>query len=113
MAAIHDPVIDGVKITILRPSSHMFANAGMGSPGAFLTLNMSEATDMNEPSLRGGDVCSLSGILEASDLPRRYYLTPKACAGIIRRAEKRGKELPEQLMRALESVAHRKATATN
>jgi hypothetical protein len=43
--------------------------------------------------------------LETGDVPRRFYLTAKACAGILRRAEKRGKELPTQLHQALQAVA--------
>ena len=50
-------------------------------------------------------VCSLSAILETGDVPRRYYLSAKACRGILRRAAKRGKELPIQLHRALVQVA--------
>lgn len=49
-------------------------------------------------------VCSLSRILEASP-PQKYYLSPKACMGILRRADKRGKELPPQLREALEIQA--------
>jgi hypothetical protein len=48
---------------------------------------------------------TLSEILEKGSIPERYYLSPKACAGILRRAEKRGKALPELLRAALESVA--------
>lgn len=33
--------------------------------------------------------------------PRKYYLSAKACRGILNRAEKRGKKLPEQLRTAL------------
>lgn len=83
---------------ILEPSSGGWQNAGMGSPTAFLTLSSSEF-----PS--GAAVCSLSDILETGDLPQRYFLSAKACAGILRRAEKRGKELPPQLAKALHSVA--------
>lgn len=52
-------------------------------------------------------VCSLSQILEATgDVPRKYYLTPKACAGILRRAEKRHVTgLPPMLRLALEHRA--------
>lgn len=46
---------------------------------------------------------SLSEILE-SKVSEKYYLSAKACAGILRRAEKRGKELPEHLKAALEAV---------
>jgi hypothetical protein len=70
----------------------------MGSPTEFLTLNILEY-----PS--DGVASSLSDILETGDLPRRYYLTSTACRGILRRAEKRGKELPEALRSALLAVA--------
>ena len=43
---------------------------------------------------------SLSQILQA-DPPLKYYLSPKACLGILRRAFERGKELPQKLERAL------------
>ena len=47
---------------------------------------------------------SLSQILQ-DDPPERYYLTRRACLGILRRASERGKELPEKLKRALEIQA--------
>src|SRR5690554_1755637 len=50
-------------------------------------------------------VCSLWQVLEEGSIPHRYFLSPKACAGILRRAERRGKQLPEMLMNALTSVA--------
>jgi hypothetical protein len=46
----------------------------------------------------------LSQILE-ENAPPRFYLSEKACQGILRRAEKRGKELPEILRIALEQQA--------
>ena len=39
-------------------------------------------------------------ILEAN-VPQKYYLSAKACAGVLRRAERRGKKLPEILEIAL------------
>ena len=42
----------------------------------------------------------LSQILEATP-PRKYSLSAKACAGILRRAERRGKSLPPELEQAL------------
>jgi hypothetical protein len=60
---------------------------------------------MDGLSLKDDGVSSLSEILEAGDVPQRYYLSAKACRGILRRAEKRGKELPRALMLALEAVA--------
>ena len=50
-------------------------------------------------------VCSLSSVLEPPEsIPRKYFLSGTACAGILRRAEKRGKELPEALRLALAEV---------
>lgn len=80
------------------PSSTAWQRSGISGPGGCLTLNGSEW-----PSAVA--VCSLSSVLETGDLPQRFYLSPKACAGILRRAEKRGKELPVALHTALEAVA--------
>ena len=52
-----------------------------------------------------GAESTLSQILEAR-APDKYYLTPKACSGILRRASLRGKELPECLRLALERQAN-------
>lgn len=43
---------------------------------------------------------SLSQILEETP-HQKYYLSAKACAGILKRAEKRGRELPGILKEAL------------
>lgn len=61
------------------------------------TLNSSEW-----PS--DGAACSLSAILEPNPDPK-FYLSPKACRGILRRAEKRGRELPPPLLKALRARA--------
>ena len=82
----------------LEPSSACWSNSGMGSHTEFLTLNISEY-----PS--DGVVSSLSDILEGGEVPQRYYLSGTACRGILRRADKRGKELPEALKSALLAVA--------
>jgi hypothetical protein len=37
-------------------------------------------------------------------IPERYFLSSTACAGILRRAEKRGKQLPPLLDRALRAT---------
>ncbi|SUF22572.1 DNA-cytosine methyltransferase [Pseudomonas putida] len=50
-------------------------------------------------------VCSLSQVLEQGSIPSKYFLSAKACAGILRRAEARGKTLPAPLMHALKAVA--------
>ena len=89
-----------IKDGILEPFSGSWENAGMGGPTECWTLNSSE--------FRSGAAASLlSDILETGDLPQRYYLSPTACAGILRRAEKRGKTLPSALERTLRIVATR------
>ena len=65
--------------------------------GDVLTLN----TGVSPKDVRGS---SLSQILEAN-VPSKYYLTPRACLGILRRAKERGKELPPQLEMALKIQA--------
>lgn len=55
-------------------------------------------------SPREGRVCTLSSILQAHVLPK-YYLTKRACLGILRRAKERGKPLPPQLEMALKIQA--------
>jgi len=50
-------------------------------------------------------VCALSDTLEIGDLPQRFFLSAKACAGILRRAKKRGKTLPPSLKASLLAVA--------
>lgn len=48
---------------------------------------------------------SLSDILETTPVPSRFYSTPKACAGILHRAAKRGKALPSHLEAILKGIA--------
>ncbi len=74
-----------------------WSNAGMASPGGFSTLSISE-------SHSAGAACSLSEVLE-TDAPQKYFLSPKACRGILRRAELRGRSLPAHLHQALIQVA--------
>ena len=60
----------------------------------------------NSSEFRSGAVASsLSEILETGPVDRRYFLSPKACKGILRRAANRGKSLPPSLREALEAVA--------
>lgn len=57
------------------------------------------------PSAADVSLCSLSQVLEDGPLPTRFYLSPRAAAGILRRAGQRRKNLPQPLEKALESVA--------
>ena len=82
----------------LPASFEGWQNSGMGSPTEFLTLSTLEW-----PSAAA--VCSLSDILEIGNVPQRFFLSATACRGILRRAERRGKELPQALSLALRIVA--------
>jgi hypothetical protein len=68
------------------------------SPGECWTADTSES-----PS-DGGASSSLRDVLE-DDAPAKYYLSQRAAAGILRRAEKRGRSLPEHLEASLRAVA--------
>jgi hypothetical protein len=48
----------------------------------------------------------LSSILQVN-VPEKFYLSPTACEGILRRAERRGKQLPPMLKEALEQQIER------
>ncbi len=68
-------------------------------------LWLGELTTLNFGECPSEDVESrLSWILEEIVHPK-YYLTAAACRGILRRAERRGKELPPELKEALEYQA--------
>ena len=71
----------------------------------FLTLNIGESPNVEEES-------TLSQILEV-DAPEKYYLSAKACEGILRRAERRGKQLPPMLKEALEQMIQREKSLTH
>ena len=100
------------KDGILEPLSEGWSNSGIMRDGECLTLNMSEWTGLDGLSLKDEGVCSLSDILETGPVPQRYFLSAKACRGVLRRAAKRGKELPPQLRHALQAVADSEQTST-
>lgn len=89
---------------IPMPASGKWASAGMvgikaagGSivqlHGGSWTLNFGECPNVEKES-------TLSEILEM-DVPDKYFLSAKACWGILQRAQKRGKEVPLILKMAL------------
>lgn len=64
--------------------------------GDSLTLNIGEFPNAERESL-------LSWILE-DNVPQKYYLSARACQGILTRASRRGKPLPDILRQALLDV---------
>lgn len=83
-------------------SSGRLGNSGILSPTGLLTFSSPEWTSSPAQSPSGDAVCGLSDILERTG-PRlaRYFLSQRACEGILRRAAARGKDLPEPLALAL------------
>ena len=72
-------------------------------PKYFLTLNCGEKPRVPNPT-------KLSEILE-SNVDEKYNLSAKACQGILNRAERRGKELPDALLKALTEQARLESTS--
>ena len=93
-----------------KPPMFLFLNRGGGqtsvfswekdgaSAGEYMTRNIGVYPSAAKES-------RLSQILE-EDVPEKYRLSPKACRGILNRAARRGKELPEELKIALEAQAN-------
>lgn len=75
----------------------VFSLTSMGTPQENYYLNCGEKPLEPRPT-------KLSQILEQNPDPK-YNLSPKACQGILNRAQKRGKELPKMLQDALEHQA--------
>ena len=85
------------KDAISESSSLRWPTQGIAtSSGAFWIRSSSESRNVAVE-------CSLSDILEPH-VPERYLLSAKACAGILRRAQRRGRTLPDPLRVALEEV---------
>lgn len=73
-------------------------NSGIALGGEYLTLNTSESPKCVVES-------SLSDIVELnpSNVLPKYYLSPRGCAGILRRARAKGKALPPGMEEILEA----------
>jgi hypothetical protein len=81
--------------------------------GMYSTLSLPEFTATHMPCPNDDVVCSLSDILETGAVPQQYYLSRKACRGILRRADRRGKALPPMLLKALQQVAGESGVSAN
>ena len=77
--------------------SERWSTSGMAWPGECLMHSTSEFPK------DGGVSSSLQNVLETQPVLPKFYLSAKACEGILRRAERRGKKLPEALDKALRS----------
>lgn len=96
-----------------KPPRQMFlcrkTDAGCTRARSWTTVILSPGESSTQrrvgASHKDGNVYLLSSIL-MDNVPERFSLSPKACQGILRRAEKRGKELPQVLKAALERQAN-------
>ena len=78
------------------------ANSGIAWRGEYWTANTPEWTAGPWPSRSDVGVCGLSDVLtDSRKIPPKYFLSQRACLGVLRRAERRGKELPKELENAL------------
>lgn len=88
--------------TTSLPSSIRWANSGRWtSSGECWMHSTTEFLNADAVSLS-----SLALILEPQVDPK-YFLSERACAGILRRAMQQGKTLPEGLQEALQAVVKR------
>ena len=92
MSLVYYPLTEG---RTLESFSGKWPTSGIVSDGECLMLNTLEY-----PS-EGAESSSLAAVLQDQNVPSKYYLSPKACEGILRRANRRGKTLPEALNNAL------------
>lgn len=92
----------------------IYTNAGTVLRGECLMLNSCEypcgtfTEELPDGSVRSHSAAAvsfLSDILEKGPHLSRYCLSPKACRGILNRAERRGKPLPPKLEEAIRKSA--------
>ena len=85
-----------------RRSSVRWSNSGMAWDTGSLTLATSECRSADGEC--SSSESRLADVLEPS-APQRFYLSARAAAGILRRASKRGRELPADLDAALRTLS--------
>lgn len=88
--------VKGIPIDLLGNMLEPSWETGIPSHGEPWTLNTGEYPSVAAES-------TLSQIL-VPNAPEKYYLSARACKGILNHAERRGKELPKMLREALEEV---------
>ncbi len=92
-----------------KPQIYLFLNlkSGQSQEKSWQTVSLSHTgQSMLNTGVRPNaeQESTLSQILMVN-VPQKYYLSPKACLGILRRASVRGKKLPEVLELALKKQA--------
>src|SRR5262249_22570413 len=82
------------KDEISRSSYGLWPNSGMAWDGVCLTAKTSESPSHASES-------SLWELIEKGEVPQKYFLSPNAAKGILRRADRMGRELFPPLRKAL------------
>lgn len=83
---------------ILESCSGLWPNSGILSDGVLLTARTSES----HSRARGS---SLSAVIETGEVPEQYFLSRNAARGMLRRAERMGRNLKPHLRESLERLA--------
>lgn len=83
---------------ISQSSFGRWPSSGMASHGVYLTADTSASPRVEAES-------SLSDLLEDQPVPDRYFLSPNAAIGILRRADRMGRNLFPPLRSALEILS--------
>ena len=83
---------------ILQSCSQRWPNSGMLLDGVLLTAKTSESPSHAKES-------TLSDVIETCEAQEKYFLSPNAAKGIIRRADRMGRNLRPHFRMSLEILA--------
>lgn len=78
--------------------SRRWTNSGMVSRGVCLTVRTSESPSSAVES-------TLLPCIETGEVPEKYYLSPNAATGILRRVDRMGRNLPPSFRQSLEMLS--------
>lgn len=78
--------------------SRRWTNSGMAWRGVCLTAKTSES-----PS--NADASTLLPCIEMREVPQKYFLSPNAATGILRRTDRMGRNLPHSFRQSLEILS--------
>ncbi len=79
-------------------SFERWPTSGMASDGACLTAGISESPNLARES-------TLLDAIETGEVPQRYFLSPNAAKGMLRRTDQMGRNLFPPLRRSLEILS--------
>jgi hypothetical protein len=86
------------KEEISKPSFELWPNSGILSDGVCLTAKTSESPSHAKES-------TLLGVIETQAVQEKYFLSPSAATGMLRRAKQQGRNLFPPLKESLEHLA--------